>query len=360
MKRAYIALFLAVGPMACADDLTLGANRSSGMAGAGLALRRWGGGSSPRNPAVLAWQQKFRLNNLDFGYRTKGMNLSELNDRLKGADSGGLDPDELASIAREFGDRETEFGLNGRIGLGVSGFNFGLDGSALATTLPNEQLKTWVGSGGDLNNPVPGMRLDGYGYGFYQFNFGYGGPVTVRDGEEMGVGAQVRLVKSYYSHHFADQNQIVGGGSTRAIEMGADDVLTENGVAVDIGWSMATGPGKNLELALVINNLAEPKVAFDGTSPTGGAREFMPFKRSVSLGTGYTFGRGIVAAMDAVELGSGHAEFRAGVDVPLGRAFGLAAGYGSRGGWTGAVSLFGVTLTIGPTNGFRAGTFFRF
>ncbi len=346
--------------VACADDVTLGTNRSSGMAGAGLALRMHGDGSYPRNPAILAYMQRFRLTNLDLGYRTEGLSFGELQDRLSGTSNGGLNKDDLSQLAKTFGDRPTEYGLNGRIGLGTSGFNFGIDGNALATTRPNAELQNWVKGGADVNNPDPNMRLDGYGYGYYAFDLGYGRPIPTKSGQDMAIGTQVRIIKSYYSHHFVDANQIINGGSTRGPEMGSEDVVSQDGVGVDLGWYAVVDDQHRFEVAAVVNNLIQPNVSFNGVTPTGATEEVFPFKRSLSLGTGYNFDHGAVGALDYVGIGSDSAELRTGVDVPLGKNLAAAAGYGSRGGFTAAVTFYGVTLTLGSTNGFRAGTFFRF
>ncbi|MBS1724190.1 MAG: conjugal transfer protein TraF [Armatimonadetes bacterium] len=353
-------VFVFAGVIARADDVTLGTNRSSGMAGAGLALRGRGDGGYPRNPAMLAYMQKFRLTNLDFGWRADGMSLSDLGDRVSGISKGGLKPEDLGQLARDFGDRPVEFGLSGRVGLGTSGLNFGVDGDALGMTRPNAELQQWAKNGADVNNPDPNMRLDGYGYGFYALDFGYGRPLTTREGTDMAAGVQVRFIKSYYAHHFVDANQIVNGGSTRGGDMGAEDVLSKNGVAVDLGWHMTVGKENPFEFAAVVNNVVEPDVRFDATTPTGASDTVFPFRRSLSLGTGWNLKGGGAAALDVVDIGTGYSELRTGVDVPIGQHFGAAAGYGSRGGFTAAVSAYGVTLTLGSTNGFRAGTFFRF
>lgn len=344
-----------------AQDFTIGYSKVSGMAGAGLALRHEGTGAYPRNPAGLAYMQKFRLTNLDFGYVLDGIKFSEVGDFLDSFDKGGLNPDDLSTIAKSFGDEETNFGLNARLGAGSSGVNVGIEGNALVRTTPNAALQQWVKSGANPANPVPGMRLDGHGYGYSSINVGYGRPVTTKDGTNMAVGAQARILRTYYTHHFATQNQIINGGSTRASEMGNDDVLSKTGVGIDLGWYMETLGDHKVELAAVFANLIKPNVGFDGTEPGTLAQTTIdPFERSLNLGVGYTAEQGTVFAADVINIGTRNSDVRFGADHPFSEKFGLRAGYSGRGGFTAGFTAFGVSLTWGTTNQFQAGTFFRF
>lgn len=361
MKIFASAVLVSLGGAALAQDLTLGYSKVSGMAGAGLALRHEGTGAYPRNPAGLAYMQSFRLTNLDLGYVLDGIRLSEVGDFLSTFDRGGLDPDKLGQFAKSFGDDQTNFGLNARMGAGANGVNVGFEGTALVRSSPNAALRQWVDSGADVNNPEPGMRLDGHGYGYTSINVGYGRPVPTKDGSNMAVGVQGRIVRSYYSHHFADQNQILNGGSTRASEMGADDVLSKNGFGLDLGWYMETTGDRKLELAAVLTNVIKPNVAFTGTEPDSLLpTEVDPFERSINLGAGYTFERGQIAAADIVGIGTRNADIRMGFDYPFSKQFGVRAGYSGRGKFTAGFTAFGVSLSFGTTNQFQAGTFFRF
>ncbi|MBS1713023.1 MAG: hypothetical protein JST30_01665 [Armatimonadetes bacterium] len=362
MRPLLLAGFAALAAAACAGpDFTLGYSKTSGMAGAGLALRYEGTGAYPTNPAGLAYMQKFRLTNLDVGYVLDGVNFREANDLIKNSSKGGISPDDLSQIAKDFGGHDASFGLNARIGAGSSGINVGFEGKALARTTPNAQLKQWADAGADVNNPVPGMRLDGHGYGYTSFNVGYGRPVTTKDGTAMAVGAQMRFLRSYYTHHFVDQNQILNGGSTAASEMGGDDVLSKTGVGVDLGWHMESKGDKRVEYAVVLTNLIKPNVGFEGTEPGSLTPTTIdPFERSINFGIGFTGEKGQVAALDVINVGTHYADVRMGVDVPLSQQFGARAGYSGRGGFTAGVTLFNVSLTFGTTNTFQAGTFFRF
>lgn len=344
-----------------AQDFTIGYSKVSGMAGAGLALRHEGTGAYPRNPAGLAFMQKFRLTNLDFGYVLDGIKLKEVGDFLKSFDKGGVDPSDLAELARKFGDDETNFGLNARLGAGSSGVNVGLEGNALVRTTPNQQLQQWVKAGSDPNNVVPGMRLDGHGYGYSSINLGYGRPITTKDGTNMAAGIQARIVKSYYAHHFVDQGQIVNGGSTRATEMGSSDVLNKTGLGIDLGWYMETLGPKKVELAAVLVNIIKPNVGFEGTAPDSLSNTTIdPFERSINLGIGYTLEKGQVLAADVINIGTRNSDVRMGIDVPIGSRYGVRAGYSGRGHFTAGFTVLGVSVTFGTTNQFQAGTFFRF
>lgn len=360
-KPIILASLVAVSAMSRAQDVTLGYSKVSGMAGAGLALRHEGTGAYPRNPAGLAYMQKFRLTNLDFGYVLDGIKFSEINDFLDTFDKGGLDPNDLGKLAREFGDDKTNFGLSARLGAGTSGVNVGIEGNALVRTTPNAQLQQWVAAGSNVNNPVPGMRLDGHGYGYSSVNVGYGRPVTTKDGTEMAVGAQLRFVRSYYTHHFVTANQIVNGGSSRATEMGADDVISKSGFGMDLGWYMQSGHDKRIEVAAVLANVIKPNVGFDGTEPDSLTPTTIdPFDRSINLGVGFTAEHGQIFAADVINIGTRNSDVRFGFDVPLSQQFGARAGYSGRGGFTAGITAFNISLTFGTTNQFQAGTFFRF
>lgn len=358
----YLVIGLAtVSTTVMAQDVTLGYSKVSGMAGAGLALRHEGTGAYPRNPAGLAYMQDFRLTNLDFGYVLDGIKFSKIGDFLHSFDKGGLDPSDLSQLARDFGGNRTNFGLNARIAAGSSGVNLGVEGNALVRTSPNAQLQQWVNSGADVNNPVPGMRLDGHGYGYSSINVGYGRPVRTKTGTEMAVGAQMRFVRSYYTHSYVSQNQIVNGGSTRATEMGNADVLSKSGFGMDVGWYMQSGEDKRVEYAAVLTNVIKPNVSFAGTEPDSLTPTTIdPFDRSINFGVGFTAEHGQVFAADLINVGTRNSDLRAGFDIPLSQQFGVRAGYSGRGGFTAGVTAFNISLTFGTTNQFQAGTFFRF
>ena len=331
------------------------------MAGAGLALRHEGTGAYPRNPAGLAYMQDFRLTNLDFGYVLDGIKFSEVGDFLGSFSKGGLKPGDLAELARNFGDDTTNFGLSARLGAGSSGVNVGFEGNAIVRTTPNSQLQQWVNAGSDPANPVAGMRLDGHGYGYSSINVGYGRPVTTKDGTNMALGVQGRFVRSYYSHHFVNQNQVVNGGSTRAVEMGADDVRSRSGFGMDIGWYMETLGDKKVEFAAVLTNVIKPNVGFEGTEPDSLAPTTIdPFGRSINLGVGFTGERGQIVAADVINIGTRNADVRIGADYPFSKQFGVRAGYSGRGRFTAGFTAFGISVAFGTTNQFQAGTFFRF
>ncbi len=364
-RIATAVVTLALGVQAVADDVQVGATKSAGMASAGLALRSNKGGGDPRNPAMYAFSQRFRVTDLNFGTHARGLSLRRGGELLGKLSDGGLDTDKLVEIAREFGDDRVSFGSRVSLGLASSGFNLGLEGLGMVDSVPNAALRQWVRNGADLNAPDPAMRLDGYGYAHGFVSVGYGRTLPARDGSEMAVGVDVKFVEAYYSHHRVDAAQIVSGTATNtgAPEMLGEDVLKRRGVAADFGWYMATGPEKRLEVAAVIRNLARPDTGFTGTLPGSDApnrTDIEPFERSLAVGFGYTHKAGAQGAFDVVGIGGRRAEVRLGVDVPFGRLFSARAGYGSRGGLTAGLSVAGITLSVGTANAFQAGTFFRF
>ncbi|MBX3095610.1 MAG: conjugal transfer protein TraF [Fimbriimonadaceae bacterium] len=362
MRRlAFLSLMLL--PLAVpAQDFALGTTRSAGMGNAGLALRGTSFDMRPRNPALYAYQNSFRVSDFSFGQFTDGANFGDFGRFFGGLGSGGLDYNDLVNIARDFGDDKVDVGATLGFAAGGNGFNFAVDANALVTTRPNAQLQQWVNAGSDENNTVAGMRLDGYGYGQAQIALGYGRFVNTGVEGHTAVGANVRFIQAYYTHHRINENNVgnPNGPDTGAPELNGSDYLRRNGVAVDLGVHHQNG---QLAYAMVIQNLVAPAVGFSAITPgsdLNGRSGIDPNARSVSFGMALQQREDLAFAADVVNIGNGQTEFRFGGDLMFNRSFGARAGYSTRDGWTVGGTVGGFNLALGSANAIRAGYFFRF
>lgn len=360
---AGMAIGMGLVGSAMATDFAIGGNRQAGMAGAGLALRGSLAGSRPNNPAMLAYQQRFRIADSNLSFRLNGAGLSDWREFFDRADQAVFDSDNLVDIARRFGDGQVDGGLELALGFTASGWFFGGFGQGAVTTRPNAQLQQWVNAGSNLAAPVAGMQLDGYGYGQTEFRLGYGRVVSA-DGGDLSVGVMGRFVRGYYTHHRIDANGIVSGnaGATLAPEMGGQDVLEDDGFGLDFGLAWFGGKEQGFSAAFVVKNLVTPNVRFGGTLPNSvpGLTTVDPNQRSVSLGFAYQTKENFAFAADMVGLGTNNQEGRIGADWMLSRSLGVRTGYSSRDGFVAGANFGSLFLTYGGANSLRLGTFFRF
>jgi len=352
---------LACGALAFAD-LSFGGSRAAGMGGAGLALGSDISRSGARNPAWHAFRPKNQFFWPDLRFDLNGVSYGSFDDFFSGSSNGSLDTASLGRLARTFGDRRVEAGLNFSLGgqFGAFGIDFATEG--FVTTVPNQSLRNWVNAGSNLAAVPVDARLDGYGIGLAELGF-VGGHLIPSEKDEIAVGGRLKLVRSYFTHYLADAAAIVSGGSTAAPEMGGDKFKEKNGIGLDAGlqWNSKSTPG--LMGAMVVNNLLEPNVKFDTFAPgIGGAgQQVKPFTRSLDLGLGFDKGPW-VAAVDVVDLGNnaGRQELRYGAEVHAGRWVAVRAGYGSRTGWTIGAGLAGFNIAYSGRYPLEASYAFRF
>ena len=185
-------------------EYEIGGRRASGMGGAGLAAKRDAGYRGFRNPAAYGLSDSFRFLTPTIGYHISGFSLKELRDNLGSANSGVLDRNALGEFAQTFGDERARFGAVGDAGLNFGGLHVGASGFATVMTVPNAPLQAWAAAGADLLALVGTEQLDGYGLGVQTIDVAYGQATKSPDGRESSIGARARIVRSYYSHHFAD------------------------------------------------------------------------------------------------------------------------------------------------------------
>ena len=349
MKRTLLLIAtLAIAAMGSADWV-IGSGRFNGMGRAGLALPGDYLYSGRLNPAMYGLApSKFQFAVPRFSFRLQGVGIGDLQDFFGDIDSGGLDENKLADIARNLGDENFEFGAGTGFGVLFNGFALDLEGDALVAGLPNQELQNWVNSGSQGAVPA-NSRLDAYGLGGYQIGIGYGRRLNTAGEMDLSLGARVKIVKSYYTHRFADANSIQNNtAGALAPEMGGNDTLSENGLGFDIGLVASAAKDQGFFVGATIENLIVPKTTFDGTGPNLATSTVRPYPRTFNTGIGYLTPGKFVFAADFIDMfnGAGGQEFRAGSELLLG-GFALRGGYESRSGFTIGAGFGGFNIAFG-------------
>lgn len=322
------------------------------MGRAGLAVPYDWIHSGKLNPAVYGLVSgNLRFESPGLAARLQGVSLSDVFDFSGSIGSGGFDPNDLSLIARRLGDENSQFGLGLRWGLFAGGLAVDAAGDGLASTVPNTDLQNWV-AGGAQGNPPGAAQLDAYGLGGYQFSAAYGRRLNTPGALDLSVGVRVKLVRSYYSHHFVTGTQISNGQpGSPAPEMGGSSVLSKNGVGIDLGLIASAAKDQGLFYGMTIENLVEPNTSFNGTFPNGvpGLNQVKPYVRTFNFGIGYMTKENFVLAADWYDAtnNAGSSEFRFGAEWLVSKGIFLRAGYESLSGGTFGVGVAGINLAFG-------------
>lgn len=330
-------------------DWTLGSGRSAGMGRAGLALPGDYLYSGRLNPAMYGLAPstlRFQFPRLSF--RNQGLSLGDLSDYFGKIDGGGFNLNDLSNIARNLGDENFEFGVGTGLGFLTNGFALDINGDALVAGIPNQDLKNWVNTGGLGNVPV-NSRLDTYGLGGYEIGVGYGRRLNTPGTMDLSIGARVKVIRSYYSHGFADASTIQSNGvGTLAPEMNGEDVLSESSLGLDLGFVASASKTEGFFVGATIENLIQPRSTFNVTSPLLTTGTVRPYSRTVNFGVGYLAPNSVRFAADFYDItnAGGAQEFRAGAELKSG-SIALRGGYESRSGVTFGVGFGDFNLSFG-------------
>lgn len=349
-----LAVLLFPTLMGFADDLSVFGAANRGMGGAGLAIMRNPASQVFLNPAAIAYVHRFRLGLGGFNLRTEGATLNRLMDALNFRQGALVDLEEGARLAREFGREETTLFLTGDFSLSFPGLSIGAGVLAEARFIPSEDLRRWANESGDPNrlgsSTYPNPRGDLIGIATVSVpEVTAGVRLPFRKGE-LAVGARLRLLKVFYFHYYADKINLPQGQSAfRASEMGGRDYLDKEGTAIDFGLLFRPQQKSRLTFALVVENLVEPDVEFEGIDNSnlpGVPVDLKPLKRALHLGSALELSTGTLVALDLIDLGNntGRGELRVGVEQRIGRAVALRTGYASRTGFTAGVDLWGLNV----------------
>lgn len=356
MKRTQLAVGLIVLATSATSfaDLTFGGARAAGMGGAGLALPFDIGNNYRMNPAFLAFGSKApTLQWPSLGYKLDGFSISNVKDVLGNINHGALDSEGILNLARNYATDAKAVSIGGNLGFKMGGFAIGGSGEGGINSIPNAALQVWAQNGGDVNNVDPGSRLDAYGYGYQQLEIGYGNSIRSNAGK-VTVGANMRRIKAYYAHKYADQSTIQNN-DTSGIQNGSgltSDFATKESVGLDLGVLYNLPKMDNLFFGALIQNAVEPNIKFDYEAPGGGnpitTNGFLPYKRTYNLGTGYAQDKLMLAA-DWVDIGNnaGGQQLRYGAELAISKSAFLRAGYNSKTAFTYGISIGGFNIQLG-------------
>lgn len=356
MNRFHLVALLTLSSLAAVSsaDLTFGGVRAAGMGGAGLALPIDVANNYRMNPAFLAFGSKNpTIQWPGLGYKLDGVSLGQVNDIVGTIDEGGLDANGILTLARKYATNSKAVAFNGNVGFRFGGLAVGGSGQAGINSIPNAALQTWAQNGGDTNNVPSNGRLDAYGYGYQQLEVGYGNTIRTRAGK-FTVGANLRRIKGYYAHKYADGTTIQNNDQN-GVQNGSGitgDFVTKEGTGVDLGLLYNLPNINNLYIGSVIENFIEPNIAFNYEAPGGGnpvvQDGFDPYKRTFNLGAGYVQDKLLMAA-DLVDIGNnaGGQQLRYGAEYAISKTIFLRAGYNSQTAMTYGLSINGFNLQLG-------------
>ena len=341
---------LALGAESCsATDITFGGNaRLQAMGGAGIAIVGRDESTNPVNPASLAFaNRRVRYIFPNIGLHAHGISLKAAWDHLL----GNPDKNDAVSLARDFGGRESDFGVN--IG---AGYRFGhldarLWGVGVVRVMPNPALETWANTAnGDLTKLTGAERADLIGAGVYSLpTVGIAERVSPAGSPtRIEAGARIKLQRAVYSHYIVTASNIANNtAATPAPELNGGTTLQKDGLGVDFGLLAHPRNHAGLSGAIVVTNLVEPNFRFTGTDQNGNPVKFDLQPRSVSVGGAYETGRAVFA-FDAVDLTRAYSNVqgRFGVEYTT-RKVGLRAGYSTATGFTAGFGWGIVQLAFG-------------
>ena len=356
-KRLWLALaLLAMASVSAqADEVSLFGSPSRGMAGAGIALMRNPAEQMYLNPAAVAYVRGVRFGVGNLNLDTEGATIRQINDTVTIGQKGVVDLADAARIIRTFGEKEkVQAVLNADFGLMFNGIAVTVGAVGDFRLYPNTQLQRWARR---ESNDLTGARGDIYGIVAFSLPDVTAGTRLSAEGSdtEIAIGARVRFLRLFYTHYFADQNDLSSGtAGSRAVELGAADYLDKRGTAVDVGiiWK----PNRELPLtyAVVVENLIEPNIEFPFTapntvqSPDALQSTVKPLKRVIHAGLAMEGALGITYVADWVDITNnvGKRELRFGAEKRLMGGMAIRAGYGSKNGWAIGGEIFGINIAI--------------
>lgn len=348
-------------------QVRIGGARLTGLAGAGLALP-YDAGQVVVNPGLYARRRKAaKLHGPLIDYYTRGMSFGDFQDLYGDIQGGGVDVDNLGDFAREFGRKRREIGGLGSIGATLGGVYVGYKAEVSAAGVPNQTLRQWARESGDpitLATTYSGAQLDGFGYAYESVDFAYGVPLQKKDTGTVNVGARLRNIKAYYSHHVVGSSTIASGGSgSPGPEMHGDDVLTRSGVGMDLGFMYTPQEKKSVHFGAVVENLVRPSIGFKRAEPeTDDLKSFNPFDTALSIGAAYVPDKKFMAAADYIDVfdNANRAALRLGGEYRFNKRFAFSAGYNSRDTWSVGVVVYGVYIRFKGDNKLWLGQGLRF
>ncbi len=317
-------------------DISFGGNaRALAMGGAGLAIVDRGERSSRLNPASLALlNRRMKVGYPGVGLRASGIPLSAAYDHLFGNPSG----QDASSLARDFGTRDSNFGVGLNWGVRFGHLDATATGVATVRVQPNAALNTWArNANGDVTLLTGAERADMLGAGIYSLP-----NITVAERisppgspTRIQAGARIKLQRGIYSHYIVNSSNIANNTpATPAPELGGGTTLQKDGIGLDLGFLVHPRDIDGWSGALLATNILGPEFRFDGTDRNGTPTQYLLQPRSYSLGTAWQ-GKRIIVAVDAVDINEayGAMQGRLGVEYKIG-PIALWGGYATNRGLT--------------------------
>ena len=331
-------------------DITYGGDaRYFSMGGAGVALLQERSGSRI-NPASIAYEsQPYALLYPTIGLRSNGASLGNVTNYLINGQKRG----DAGDIARSFAKNDSDFGVNGNVGLRVGKIE--ISGSAVGRgrIQPNADLSNWAKTSNDPNLIPATAQSDIFAAGYYvlpAIAFASTLPAKSDSVRSYGVGARLKYMRGVYSHYIADSNVIINGGDAlRAQELGSKSNITKNGLGIDLGFlARPRRPQEHFSYAAVIANAVKPKFDFDGTDRDGNNKKYKLLATTITTGLAYQKAQ-TTFALDLSDLTSsaGKTQLRAGVEQRVISNFYLRGGYNSTNGFVYGVGAFGFDIAVG-------------
>ena len=331
-------------------DITYGGDaRYFAMGGAGVALLQERSGSRI-NPASIAYEsQPYALLYPTLGIRANGASSGNVTNYLINGQKRG----DARDIARSFSKNDSDFGVNGTVGVRVGKVE--VSGSAVGRgrIQPNAALSNWAKTSNDPALIPVNAQSDVFAAGYYTLPaiaFASTLPASSDSTRSYGVGARIKYMRGIYTHYVANADVLQNGGNAiSARELGGKSNITRNGVGIDLGF--LARPRKQQEhfsYAAVIANAVKPKFDFDGTDRDGNNKKYKLLATTITTGLAYQKDKTTFAAdLSDITSSAGKAQLRFGAEQRIISNLYLRGGYNSSNGFVYGVGAFGFDIAVG-------------
>jgi hypothetical protein len=265
-----------------------------------------------------------------------------------------LSSDDALDMATSLGTHNTEITASASTGVLLPQMDLQANATIRTQIKPNDEFKAWAKAGadplllGNYNDPKAEVKAGGLA-NLPSFGIGFHLPARSKNAGQLAVGVRVRTTQAYYSHYIVDAQAIADNQPRRSDEMGDNDYIKQGSFAADFGVTYSPKSSPNARLALVVNNLIEPKaIDFGPTAPAGTPSvQLAPRSFSVGAAVDQEFG---TLALDVVDLTGayGKAQVRLGGEVRApGGLLALRGGYNTATGFTAGIGLgsFGIAYS---------------
>lgn len=327
-----------------AATVTAGANaRSVAMGGAGLASGDTQ--DAVNNPAFLADSpQSFGIIWPSLNANADGVGFS---DALKLIGDAKVDAKKALDLLTESGSNASTVDLSASGGLALPRGDLVATAAVHTEVMPNSAFSTWV-KDGQSGTPPEGAQADIYSGGLAtlpSLGFGFYLPSMTSMPGRTAVGFRIKPEQVFYSHYVFDGTSPTG---RPADEMGGKSFLKSSGLAADMGLTFIPQNAPNVHLALVVNNVLQPKaIRFAAPSERFGAsKQLAP--RTISVGTAWV-NENLTLAADLVDLTHkvDNSSLRLGAELRLPSGIALRGGYNTLNGLTAGIGIggFGVAYS---------------